>query len=635
MAVEFQIVVNMFSCFKLCVTGNTVIKMIIALVSCCLAIIVPLRVFSNQDAVFCIRTYGFWFISLIVLLCLIALIGVGRKAKGSCIRLFVSKNAWGLTTIFFAWVFVNVHIDAKFRVANDEYVLSTTAKSMYSDGKVYVPTVVHYYEGQVLSKAGIVGKRPLFFQYVLSLVHTISGFQPENVFWLNSFLAFILLVLIYCLMLCVGNRSMGILAVLLMASLPLFAENANGGGYEVMNLCLISMLCLSSIYYLKCPGSEGLNLMVFVSIALANCRYESILYVLVPAVLFLIKSKRENAISLTWPAILSPLLMIVPLMSYRVFQGYDGFFGTSKENFFSFAHLPNNVWHAIKYLFHLGGDYSNSLLISGLGVVSIVCLLFYLNKIKIFSLKNKLYLIAVFLVGIVVVINTLVALSCWWGAWTDPLTTRFSLPLHLFLVLMIPFAFKNLLNNKFIAACIFCFCILYIVTVTNYNNQRINDEPRFRLSSVTDLGLSWFLENVSQKENLIISAQCLAFGLFDYATMPPSVAVSFPERVMLMKDLGVYKNIYVFEIFDGSPKNKKLSRYRKELVFRGTLNDFVYFEISRITGLKPANEHSATLPKNLPPDKPENLDDPEYFIEYLRRICPLVPNMEVESFQKP
>ena len=633
--VDITAFVTMFCFFKVNLSRNTVVKTIIALVACFLALVIPSSLLSVEDAVYYIRLYGYWSISLIVLFSLISFIRVCKMINGSRIRWFVSQNVWGLVAISFAWFFINFHVDKKFRVANDEYMLSTVAKTMYSDGKTYSPSVVHYYEGQVFSKVGIVGKRPILFQYLLSLIHTVTGFRPENVFWLNSFLALILLVMIYCLTLCVGNRSMGILAVLLIASLPLFAENANGGGYEVLNLCLISMLCLSSIYYLRCPGSSGLNLMVCISVLLANCRYESILYVLVPAILYLVKSIRNKQFMLTWFVAFSPLILILPLLSYSVFQGYESFFQTSRENFFSFSHLPDNLWYAFQYLFHFGTDYSNSLLVSfgGFAGGCYLFINFLANPQNFFNKRGSFISLSV--VFSITVYNTFLALSCWWGGWIDPLTSRFSLPLHFWGVLITSFALKKLLSIKPVAACIFSCCILYIATVTSHNNKKINNEQRFMASTATDLGISWFLENVKQKENLVISPQGFVFDLYDYATIPPLVAVSFPERVMLMKDLGVYKDIYIFDIFSPVIVNKDLSRYSKELVFRHAFSDFIYIEISQVTGLKPAAEGEATLPENLPPDKPDNLDDREVIIDYLRRICPLVPNMEVESFQKP
>lgn len=62
----------------------------------------------------------------------------------------------------------------------------------------------------------------------MSVLHDLTGYRPENVFALNTVLTFGLLGLAYLTGRNIGGRGAGAVAVLLLTSLPLLAQNATG-----------------------------------------------------------------------------------------------------------------------------------------------------------------------------------------------------------------------------------------------------------------------------------------------------------------------------------------------------------------------------------------------------------------------
>src|SRR5437899_6364300 len=99
-------------------------------------------------------------------------------------------------------------------------------------------------------------------------------------------MAVILLSFIYAIGVRFGGIRLGCFGVLLIAGLPLLAQNATGGGSDLINIVMIYLLYFSGSYYYRSQETKGLNSFILVAALLAQVRYESILYVLiVPALM--------------------------------------------------------------------------------------------------------------------------------------------------------------------------------------------------------------------------------------------------------------------------------------------------------------------------------------------------------------
>ena len=127
---------------------------------------------------------------------------------------------------------------------------------------------------------GLLDKRPLFQPLLVSLLHDLTGYRPENVFALNSALTFGLLGLVYVACRKLAGREAGILAVLLLTSLPLLAQNATGGGFELLNLVMIMSTLLLGMRFAEKRDPGSLQALLLSAVLLAQTRYESILFML-------------------------------------------------------------------------------------------------------------------------------------------------------------------------------------------------------------------------------------------------------------------------------------------------------------------------------------------------------------------
>lgn len=610
--------------------SQTFLKIGIAAVAAILALLIPLKIISTETAVHAVKYYSYWMLGGTCVLFLFYLRQPFKSTNLATITAALKKHWPALIIILAATCYLHTHVDRGFKILFDEHVLSSTAMSMHHEQEAFVQTASHNIGDDVITKIGFVDKRPGLFPFVTSLVHNLTGYRLENVFWLNSALTLFLLGLIYTVVEKTTSRSHGILALLLVTGLPLFAQNTNGGGYELLNLCLICGLILSGLHYMKSEGSEGLNLMLMVSILLANNRYESVLYVLVPATLFLLKSYRSKTLMLTWFAALSPLLLIVPLLSYKIFQSYPNFIQTTGDNFFSLEHLPNNLAHAATYLFELTGDYSNSVLLSAAGIISMLFLSIQCIRRAPFFIKSDNELTVPFVVFLVVAGNTFLALICYWGAWTDPATSRFSFPLQLFFVFSVPMALLYDFKLQKPGKWMYAVAALYIIGLSGSHTTRLNDEPRMSVSSGYDWALHWAQAEIPQGNHLILAESAIGFGLLRQATIPFVVANQIPERILKTQEWGLYNDIYAFTVYYLNGRGEKITprRYRSlntrfelETVAVQPIKENLYYSIERIVGLEASTPQNATVPANLPPE----VDPAGNLTDYLTSILNLVP----------
>ena len=612
------------------------IKIGIALACAALALLVPLYLTTSGQAVLIVKHFAYWGLGATCLLFLFQLRDSLKEVALPDLVLRAKNHIPALILILVATFYLHLHVDRGFKIVFDEHAISSTAMSMHYNARAFVPAASHIINDEVVASIGFVDKRPALFPFVVSVIHSLSGYRPENVFWLNSGLTFLLLGLIYTIAARTCGKPHGILAILLMTSLPLLAQNTNGGGYEIMNLCLISGVVLAGLNYMRNEGNQGLNLLLLTAILLANNRYESIVYIIVPVLLFLLKSYRDQTLSLTWFSVFSPLLLMVPLFSYAVFQGDDRFIQTDSTNFFSSSHLPSNLAHAFTYLFEASGDYSNSVLLSAAGVLACLFLTIQVIRRAPFFLKKDNGLTVLLVVALVIAFNTTLALSCYWGAWTDPTTSRFSLPLQLIFVISIPLVLRYGFELKRIPKWMPTTCLLFIIGFSSSHSARLNNEARMSESEGYNWALNWIRDNSKNEEPLYLAESVIGFGLYQQASLPFIVANVMPERVMLLQEWGVYDDIYALEVLyqDAAGNECTPSRYTAinrrfvlQSVAQKSININFFYRISRVIGLRDAELGNQSTPANRPPPR----TDEQNFSEYFYHALPLIPKEDRDS----
>ena len=167
---------------------------------------------------------------------------------------------------------------------------------------------------------GMMDKRPLFFPFLVSVLHDVSGYRPANSFVLNGGLTFVFLGLVNQLGRMLAGRKAGWLGVALFAGLPLLAHNATGGGFELLNLVMILCTLLLGARLISRRDDVSMTAFCFSALLLAQVRYESVIYLLPVAGIVAWLWWNEGRLILPWPVLLAPLLMIHYPLQHRIFD---------------------------------------------------------------------------------------------------------------------------------------------------------------------------------------------------------------------------------------------------------------------------------------------------------------------------
>ncbi|MDB6115599.1 MAG: hypothetical protein JWQ62_2544 [Lacunisphaera sp.] len=321
------------------------------------------------------------------------------------------------------------------KVLFDEFVLQSTAYNMHYFRDT--ATMVRGYDilGVFLSLDNYLDKRPNFYPFLISLVHDLTGYRPANAYWLNAALFPVTLGIAYYL----GRRIAGawgaVLTVLLLGSLPLLGQNATGSGMELLNFCMILAVAALGGAYLRRPDETRLSALVLGAILLAQSRYESALYVLPAALIILVGWWQQQRVVISWTAVCAPLLLVPFALQNKVLNNTKWLWELreNQETRFSSEYLAKNLGNAGDFLFSTTQRYANSLTLGILGSLALVLLLGGLLRRRPALREIAADRLALFLLGLGAVANTVVIMFYYWSSFNDPMASRFSLPLYLVL----------------------------------------------------------------------------------------------------------------------------------------------------------------------------------------------------------
>jgi hypothetical protein len=319
------------------------------------------------------------------------------------------------------------------KVLYDELVLQSTAFNLHYFRDTAMMVRGYDLLGVFQSLDSYLDKRPNFYPFLVSLVHDFTGYRPANAHILNALLFPVTLGLAYYLGRRLAGRWGAMLAVLLLGSLPLLGQNATGSGMELLNFCMILAVAALGSAYLRQPDHLRLSALVIGAVLLAQSRYESAAYVLPAGILILIGWWRRGEIILSWPAIAAPLLLLPLALQNKVLNNTKWMWELREDQNtrFSIDYLAGNLASAREFLFSTTQRYANSLTLGILGALALGWLLWHLVRRRPNLREADSDRLALLLVGLAAVANTVLIMFYYWSSFADPMASRFSLPLYL------------------------------------------------------------------------------------------------------------------------------------------------------------------------------------------------------------
>ena len=405
-----------------------------------LAVVLGFFTFRADQALGLITTGGYWAILGTTAWFAWTLWPLVKSARPGALR--SEPTAWAIPALIAGCgLLLLVHETYGFKILMDEVMLLGTSMGMHFDKHPLVPVRGHDLQGAFQLLDGQLDKRPLFQPFLVSVLHDLTGYRPENVFVLNTVLTFGLLGLVYQAGRRLGGREAGVVAVLLLTSLPLLAQNATGGGFEMINLVMIMSTLLLGMRFAEQRDAASQQALLLSAVLLAQTRYESILFLLPVGLLVLWVWWSERRPVLDLGTCLVPLLFLPVALHQKIFAVREASWElASQPGFdrpFSLAYAPDNFSHWLNFFFDTTGENSNSLVLSALGFLALPFCLLWAAKLlaRPGSAAAVPATAAFFMLGFAA--HSLLLLCYFWGRFDDPVIRRLSLPFNLWLVLAV------------------------------------------------------------------------------------------------------------------------------------------------------------------------------------------------------
>jgi hypothetical protein len=553
-------------------------------------------------------------------------------------------HRWGLAAIALGTVVLQVHEPHEYKVLYDEYMLGGVAHNMHFLRQAAMPDKMHYVNGRLYPQGGIVDKRPLAFPFLVATMHDLTGYRPSNAWIVNGVLAVVLFGLVYATGLAWAGPRAGITGVLLMAGLPLLAQNATGAGFDLLNMVLLAAVFLAAVQYLSASEpEEGLNLLVFTAILLASVRYESLLFLLALPVLAWMRWQRDGQARLSWWTAYSPLFLVLPLASQQVYFANDYFFQTTRSNFLDLSHAPDNLAHALYFLFQWTHDQPNSLLLSAVGTVALVMAIVVLGREagspQIWSSADLAFMVFLPLV----LLNTGLLMGLDWGRWDDPSISRYALPFLLGLVWCVLWLLSRWKRPRPLPWWIPTVVGVYAYGLAVPNMAEAQATHNLYPREMHAWAEKW-LEAHAGPNTLAVAASPLPFIVYRRAGISLQEANNYPEKLKNAVDLGMYHDIYILQPLKLNPTTgkfepeaedrlnpdtgimEKVSTWKihpgiqTEVVAQTRLHTALLGRILRVTGFNP-NWKTEPTP-DLPAPTVPPLEDKEMLQEFMLKQYP-------------
>ncbi|MEZ5275151.1 MAG: glycosyltransferase family 39 protein [Opitutaceae bacterium] len=503
---------------------------------------------SPEEAVTVIRKGGYWVMAATVGLFALSVVQYLRAVRLGEATESMDWIRWLM--VIAAGILLQIHEPHGFKIIMDELVLEATSMSMHMDREVFCPLQIHNFDGADLVFGGVIDKRPYFFAFLLSGLHDLTGYRPENAFFLNAVLTVVLLGLVGALTARLTNRYGGRLAVLLLAGLPLLAINATGGGFEILNLCMITITMLAAVSYLQRNDAASLNFLLMSGILLAQTRYESVLFIVPVGLIIAIGWLRMRSIKLTVPILCAPLLLVPYPLLNSIFQAYKTFWQLPAhlESPFSLEFLPGNLSHAVAFLFEFTPLQSNSILLSFTGVVALVFFgLFFLRRaLHLHDLPAAHLVLLLF--GVVILANFLLLMCYHWGQIDQYEVSRLALPLMLLMALTVPFVLMDFKPSQTVwsgfvsVSAVFFFFVALPISARSYPTER------YLAYRETDWFLDFIREHKDEGAYFVIPSPLPAVILREATCSNTNFKIRAPEIDYHLKR-GTYSRVYVFQHF--------------------------------------------------------------------------------------
>lgn len=423
-------------------------RLLLLLLTTALALVLGYLTFTPLQAVNLVHHGGYW-----LLLVTVGWFGwhLVRSLRDTSAEWRAVSRWWPSVVLILGLAgWLHVHEEHGFKIVADEVLLSSTARQMHFHRETAVILRGYDYAGNFTPMNVFLDKRPLLFPFLLCTLHDLTGYRVGNVFVLNALLSVGLVGFTYLVGRRAGGPWAGAAAAVLLCGVPLIAQNATGGGFELLNMMMLVLVLWLGQRFVERPiDNDRLGAFVLGGVLLAQVRYESVVFVLPVGLTVVYAWWRERRLLIPAALVAAPVLLVIWPLHHNVFKlseaAWQLFDIAGAKKPFGLGYFYDNIGHAMNFFFTADGSQPSSWPLAVLGILS--CGLFVLLLYK--EHRTLLHdpagsVVAIFLLGLL--LHTAIMLCYFWGKWDDPVIRRLSLPAHVLLIVAVLFVWPRLLR---------------------------------------------------------------------------------------------------------------------------------------------------------------------------------------------
>jgi hypothetical protein len=355
----------------------------------------------------------------------------------------MSRRGW-LTGVFLAFALsALVHWNGRhgWKILWDEVSIAGTAMDMHFAGEAGCVDKIQSIGPETVIVRTPVDKRPLLAPFLTSVLHAVTGYRAQNNVLLNGLLLPAFLVMLFVAGHRRGGVATGVAAALLGSGIPLLADNFCGGGLDALNLTCLMLVFLAAEIQMATPSAANNTLLFSSACMAAHVRYESGLFLGLVAAVMTLVAWRHRRIDFTWAMLASGLLLLLHPMQWRVFEIDPSRWQLESRleatAVFSLRYVPDNLTHAIHFLFGPPVEMGNSLVLSLLGLVAGVCWVVRARRWFSMAELRSSPALAGWLAEAALIGHGFLMMAYFFGQFDDLLVSRLALPFLVGLVLIV------------------------------------------------------------------------------------------------------------------------------------------------------------------------------------------------------
>ncbi|MGJ3241406.1 MAG: hypothetical protein ACFE0O_00395 [Opitutales bacterium] len=334
-------------------------------------------------------------------------------------------------------------VDFGYKVMMDEAALTGTALGMHLERVPLAVARAYWIEGTFVPVETVVDKRPLLQPFLIATLHDLTGLRIANSFAVSAGAAAFTLLGVYLL----GRRhpgpSGGCLALALFGGLPLFWIAAGCGGFDALNLAVLVLVGLLVTAAWQSPRTPVFRALLVGLLLTFTVRYETPLLAGVIGTGWLLTAWRRGWLPrLPWNLLAAAPALVAPwIWQFRIATGEPSVWQRAGKGLsadapvFGAGYLTENLGEALAFLLALDPLQPNSRMLGLIGLVALV--LWLPTRWRRSGERLRLQAsdgLGLWLAGLGAI--TGVHLLYFWGQYTDVVTQRLSLPLHLLLAMV-------------------------------------------------------------------------------------------------------------------------------------------------------------------------------------------------------